>query len=84
MGQKTVDGAFNHGLTQLFQRLDILQAAAFVDCLAQVDEHDDPRLGRHAEAGDESDPYRDAKIHRRCVPSLHELGKPIHEEGATG
>ena len=47
---------------QLGDRADPLQAAALVDRLAEVDEHHDAGLGRHAEAGDVADLDGDAEV----------------------
>ena len=72
---KTVNGSFNDGGAEFFQRTDCFQPAAFVDRFPQVDQHDDAGLGGHAEAGDESNPHGDAEIHGRRVPAVEQLRK---------
>ena len=43
LGPQAVDGPFDDRLAQFFQRLDVFQAAALLDRLAQIDQHDDAR-----------------------------------------
>src|SRR5262249_25009329 len=38
-------------------------------------EHDDPRLGSHAEAGDITDPDCHTEIQRWCRPAVQDLGE---------
>ena len=72
LGPEAVDGAVQHGLPQVVQA-DPLQAAGPGDGLAEVDQHDDPGRGRHAEAGDVADPDRDRELQAQ---------QPLEEEAA--
>jgi len=48
---------------------------ALFDRLAQIHQHDDARLGGHAEASNESDPDSNTEIQGRCFPSVQDLGE---------
>jgi hypothetical protein len=56
LGPEPVHGTLEDRLTEIRDRRDSCQAAAFLDRLSEVDEHDDAGLYRHAEAGDVADP----------------------------
>jgi hypothetical protein len=62
--------ALDHGLAKLFTRLHVFDPAAFLDCLASIDEHDDAGFSRHPKSGDEAHPHGHAEIHWRRVPAL--------------
>jgi hypothetical protein len=75
-----VHGPLDDRFPQLFKRLDVGQPASFFDRLPQVDEHDDAGLGRHAEAGDESDPDGNAEVR---VPQPEENTPPTRSSGTA-
>ena len=75
LGPEPMDGAVQDRLAQLVQA-DPLQPAGPRDGLAEVDQHDDPGRGRHAEAGDVADPDRHRELQaqaatgRRAPPAI--------------
>src|SRR5258706_9985928 len=62
LGAEAVDRAFDDGLAKLSEGGDVFQAAATVDGVAQVDEHDHAGFGGHAEGGDVADGDDDAEV----------------------
>ena len=72
LGRSRCTAPFEDGLAQL-REAHSLETARPRQGLAQVDEHDDPGRGRHAEAGDVADPDRD----RELLPE-----EPLEEEPA--
>src|SRR3954470_4617857 len=62
LGAQAMDSAFDDGLAKLGERRDIFKAAAALEGIAQVDEHDDAGLGGHAEGGDVADGNDDAEV----------------------
>ena len=73
LGPQAVHGPVRRRPARSSARLDPLEPAGPGDGLAEVDQHDDPGRGRHAEAGDVADPDR----HRELEPQ-----QPLEEQPA--
>src|SRR2546430_15477507 len=62
LGAQAMDCAFDDGLAKFGEGGDIFQAAAAVEGVAQVDEHDHAGFGGHSEGGDVADGDDDAEV----------------------
>src|SRR5258706_10077541 len=62
LGAEAVDSAFDDGLAKFGEGGDIFQAAAAVEGVAEIDEHDDAGFGGHSESGDVADGDDDAEV----------------------
>src|SRR5208337_568691 len=84
-GPEPVHGTLEDRLTEIRDRRDSCQAAAFLDRLSKVDEHDDAGLYRHAEAGDVAGPDGHAEVEPEepledCSPGQRSQDARHHEQ----